>query len=167
MKEILNEWKKYLAEQEAEQEDDTDQREEGPGKTDTEKREDEAPVKTDVEERFLEFGKQLTPEKYRQALQNFRDHAPEDKRYPSVERRLPKLLNAAINPEKTDPELLKKMAVAVDNYIKDLMSRLNDEEKAMERYMDLVEDDGINGVYRFNSIDVAMIVMLDAGYPFF
>ena len=67
MKEILNEWKKYLAEQA----DGTDQREEGPGKTDAEKREDEVPVKTDVEKTFSEFGKQLTPEKYRQALQNF------------------------------------------------------------------------------------------------
>ena len=156
MKEILNEWKKYLAEQE----DDTDQREEGPGKTDTEKREDEAPVKTDVEERFLEFGKQLTPEKYRQALQNFRDYAPEDKKHPSVRRNLPKVLNAAINPEKTKPELLKRIATNVDIYIFNLMSRLEEKEKAMERYIDLVIDDGTN---RFDSSDVATIVLLDAG----
>ena len=159
MKKILNEWKKYLAEQE----DGTDQREEGPGKTDTEKREDEAPVKTDVEERFLEFGKQLTPEKYRQALQNFRDHAPEDKDYFFVKRDLPRVLSAATNPEKTKPELLKRIATNVNISINNLMFRLEEREKVMERYIDLVIDDGRN---RFDSRDVAAIVMLDAGYPF-
>ena len=155
MKELLNEWKKYLAEQE----DGTDQREEGPGKTDTEKREDEAPVKTDVEERFLEFGKQLTPEKYRQALQNFRDHAPEDKDYFFVKRDLRMVLSAAINPEKTKPELLKKIATAVSKNIFNLMFRLEDKEK-VKPYIDLVIDYGTN---RFDSLDVATIVLLDAG----
>ena len=59
MKKLLNEWKKFLKEQE----DGGDRREKGPGVTTDE---DEA---MDARKRFIEWASKLQPHKYRQFLQ--------------------------------------------------------------------------------------------------
>jgi hypothetical protein len=59
MKQLLNEWKKYLNEQD----DAEDQREEGPGMTGQEESE------ADMRERYEMFRDNLTPEVYREIMQ--------------------------------------------------------------------------------------------------
>lgn len=152
MKEILNEWKKYLAEQE----DGSNQ---------------PPPAKRNADkylERFLEFGKDLKPDKHRDALQTFQDLAPKDDKYDFSRRYLLTILKAAMDPKKVKPELLKNIARSLDDNMDKLELRIEDNEKGKNSYVHLVKQDNTDEIKRFDSLEVALIAMHDAagGYVY-